>query len=94
MFGGVCLMVDGRMICGVDEGDLLLRLDKHRATNALNRKHAVEFMVRGRGVPGFIRVKGTSLRDRRILLSWLQLAIAATLSVGRHPRKYPAKEER
>lgn len=76
MFGGVCFMVKGNTVCGVDEADLSVRMDKQLVERAMRRKYARTFNPTGRPASGFVRVLERGVKDKRSLQSWLTPAIA------------------
>ena len=48
MFGGLTFMVGGNMCCGVNEDELIVRLDPGREDDALARPHARAMDFTGR----------------------------------------------
>jgi TfoX/Sxy family transcriptional regulator of competence genes len=83
MFGGLTFMVAGRMCCGVNRDELVVRLDPHRETEALARPGARRMDLTGRPMRGFVSVEPSALRGAS-LGSWVRQAVRYADSV-RHP---------
>jgi len=83
MFGGVCFLARGNMLCGTGSGDFMFRVGKQAHSAALARTGARAMKIGGRTMEGFIWVDPKKC-DARRLKSWIKLAVshAATL-----PRK-------
>jgi TfoX/Sxy family transcriptional regulator of competence genes len=67
MFGGLTFMVGGRMCCGVNRNELIVRLHPDDEPAALARPHARPMDFTGRRMRGFVTVdpeglKGAALR--------------------------------
>lgn len=81
MFGGLCLMLDGNMLCGVHKDGLMYRVGKAHAEAALQLAGAQPMAFTGRVMGGMITLAEDELpRDatRRDLLR-LALAFVGTL---------------
>ena len=83
MFGGLCFMLNGNMLCGVHKSELIFRVGKEQHTAALVRPGARPMDITGRPMAGFVFVDPARC-DRRRLESWVALAGAY---VGRLPVK-------
>ena len=86
MFGGVCFLLRGNMLCGTSKGRLMVRVgkDQHRAALARPGVRPMDFT--GRPLKGFVWVgakgyAGTGLRR------WIAMA-------ERYVGKLPAKREK
>jgi hypothetical protein len=75
MFGGLCLMLDGHMVCGVSGDRLMLRLGPEAADAALDRPHVRVMDFTGRPMNGYVYVEPAGLRGRA-LGRWLAGAAA------------------
>lgn len=75
MFGGLTFMVGGRMCCGVNRDELIVRLNPDRDDQALARSHARPMDFTGRPMRGFVTIGPEGLRGAR-LNRWLQEAVA------------------
>ena len=54
MFGGICFMLNGNMLCGVHKGGGMFRVGKEHETDALAVPGAKEMDFTKRRMPGFI----------------------------------------
>lgn len=85
MFGGVCFMLNGNMLCGpIKNGDMMFRVGKEQEDEALKRDGAREMDFTGKPMKGFVFVSSESLEDDTIIYKWLVLA---TNFVGKIPAK-------
>ena len=56
MFGGVCHLLSGNMVCGVYKEFLILRLGVENAEAALKKEHVRPFDITGRAMKGWVMV--------------------------------------
>ncbi|MBZ0113429.1 MAG: TfoX/Sxy family protein [Thermoanaerobaculia bacterium] len=56
MFGGICWMLDGNMLCGVEVGRFMFRVGKDRTEEALARPGAEPMEMGGRVMGGLVWV--------------------------------------
>ena len=80
MFGGLTFMVAGRMCCGVNGHELIVRLDPDREDKALARPHARPMDFTGRPMRGFVTVQPEGLNSAQ-LNQWVQEAVARAESL-------------
>lgn len=83
MFGGVCFLLRGNMLCGTGKTDFMFRVGKEQDAEALSRKGARPMDITGKVMKGFVWVDPARC-DARSLARWLRLADAY---VGRLPAK-------
>jgi TfoX/Sxy family transcriptional regulator of competence genes len=83
MFGGLTFMVGGNMCCGVNNDELIVRLDPDHEEEALARPHARPMDFTGRPMRGFITVQPDGLDGDR-LDRWVHEAVA--LAAARPPK--------
>lgn len=76
MFGGLCFMLNGHMLCGVHKGGGMFRVGKERETEALTVSGARPLDFTKRPMPGFIDVDETLLADDDNRAKLLALAMA------------------
>lgn len=81
MFGGICFLLDGNMVCGVHKGGGMFRVGKEREAAALAIEGAGEMTFTGRRMSGMVDVSEDCLSDEdaRAALMALALANAAAL---------------
>jgi TfoX/Sxy family transcriptional regulator of competence genes len=75
MFGGLTFMVSGRMCCGVNRDELIVRLNPEREEKALARPYARPMDFTARPMRGFVTVGPKGLSGVR-LNHWLREAVA------------------
>ena len=76
MFGGVCLMVDDKMLMGVMKDQLMARVDPvDDAPKALKRKGAVMMDFTGKTMKGFILVDEDVIDMEEDLDYWVSLCL-------------------
>jgi TfoX/Sxy family transcriptional regulator of competence genes len=80
MFGGLALMVDGHLACGVIGNEIMVRVGPEAHAAALTRPGAREMDFTGRPMAGWIVVGPAGLKGRA-LAAWVgrALAFVATL---------------
>jgi TfoX/Sxy family transcriptional regulator of competence genes len=82
MFGGLAFLVGGNMGVSVSgQGGLMLRVGEEGNDDALSRPHASQFEMRGRQMPGWVRVAPEGVKTKKQLEGWVRrgLAYARTL---------------
>ena len=76
MFGGVCIMHRGNMLCGADNRDFfMVRVGKEQYEEALQREHARAMDFTGRPLRGMVYV---DVQSRAELAEWLEMGLAFT----------------
>lgn len=85
MFGGLCFLLDGHMVCGIVGDELMVRVgaDAHEA--ALARPHARPMDFTGRPMKGMVYVAPDGFRDDAALDGWVEAGLA-------HARSLPPKK--
>jgi TfoX/Sxy family transcriptional regulator of competence genes len=80
MFGSDAFLVSGNLACGASRKGLLVRVDRDEAEVLLEQPEAEPMEMRGRGMPGWLRVDPTGL-DEASLAAWVRrgLDFAASL---------------
>lgn len=79
MMGGLCLLVSGNMLCGIDRSRdgrdrFMFRVGKHNEAQALRKPGASIVDMGGNRLGGFIFVDAEACRGKR-LAGWLDLAL-------------------
>lgn len=75
MFGGICFMLYGNMCCGVVNDDLMLRLDKVKAAEALEAEHVREMDFTGRPMKSMVYVSAEGIDSDDDLSHWVDTAV-------------------
>ncbi len=89
MFGGVAFMVDDRFACGVNKDDIVVRIGKEAAAEALSRPGVRPMDFTGRQMTGWVYVAATVLDDDATLAEWVRMGVAfsATQQPSKRSRK-------
>lgn len=78
MFGGICFMHRGNMLCGIDGQRLMVRVGPDQYDHALRLKHAKVMDITGRPMKGFIFVEKVGFKNKRDLQKWIDLGLDFT----------------
>jgi TfoX/Sxy family transcriptional regulator of competence genes len=85
MFGGLAFLVAGNMaIAASGRGGLLVRVDPEGSDRLLARSKARPMVMRGREMPGWLRVDGDDVKTERQLKAWVDAGV-------KYARSLPAK---
>lgn len=63
MFGGLCWMWRGNLLCGADHSGILIRLGKGRDAWALDEGLVEPMVMGGRPMAGWVRIPAATARD-------------------------------
>ena len=74
MFGGVCHLLNGNMVCGVNKDSLILRLGEKGAEDAMELPGVRPFDMTGRPMKGWVMVDPEGIPTDGALLAWLEKA--------------------
>jgi TfoX/Sxy family transcriptional regulator of competence genes len=85
MFGGLAFLVKGRMaVAASGQGGILVRVDPQQSDKLVTTTNARVAEMRGRSMPGWLRVDAEFLRRKRQLGRWVNLGVT-------YARALPAK---
>ncbi len=73
MFGGVCFLLNGNMLCGTGEDRFMFRVGKEQEAEAMARPGAAPMDFTGRKMGGFVYVDVDAAQEAS-LESWIDLA--------------------
>ena len=86
MFGGLAFLIGGNMaIAASGQGGLLVRCDPDDTDGLVKNAGATVAVMRGRAMPGWLRVDGTNVTTKRELGTWVKRGVA-------YARSLPAKK--
>ena len=74
MFGGICFMLNGNMLCGTLKDGAMFRVGKEHEQTALEIDGAIPLGFTGRKMGGLIEVDAGALDDVEKRSQWLKLA--------------------
>lgn len=86
MFGGVCFLLRGNMLCGTGKKDFMFRVGRDQDASALKTPGARPMDITGKAMKGFVWVDPKRC-DGRALKRWIGLA-------ENYVGKLPAKERK
>jgi TfoX/Sxy family transcriptional regulator of competence genes len=82
MFGGLAFLIGGNMAVSVSgKGGLLLRVDPDDTEQLAGRPHAQVAVMRGREMPGWLRVDDEGVRTKAQLQQWVNRGVAFARSL-------------
>lgn len=81
MFGGLCFLMNGNMVCGVHQGGGMFRVGKSREAEARAIDGAGALTFTGRPMGGMIEVDDQALGDDERRGKWIALAVANAASL-------------
>ena len=94
MFGGVCFIHRGNMLCGIEGNRLMVRVGVEQYAHALSLRHATVMDLTGKALKGFIFVKPDGFKTARDLKKWIDLGLRFTLTLPVKKKKTPATNSR
>lgn len=86
MFGGLCFLLRGNMICGIVGDELMVRTGPDAWVEALARPHVREMDFTGRSLRGFVYVDPLGIADDDALEAWLRQGVAFAASLPSRQR--------
>lgn len=78
MFGGICFMHRGNMLCGIDKERLMVRVGPDQYDHALSLKYASVMDITGKPMNGFIFVSPMGTKSNTNLENWIKLGLNFT----------------
>jgi len=76
MFGGLCFLLFGNMVCGIISEDLIVRVGADKYEEMLKMPHTRKFDLTGKPLKGWVMVLAEALDDDDELKEWLQRAVS------------------
>ena len=81
MFGGLCFLVDGKMLCGVERNRMVVRVGPERYEALLKEPHVKPMDFTGRPLRGFLYVLAPGFKTPAQLKRWVDLSCAYAASL-------------
>ncbi len=75
MFGGLCFMVNDKMLVGVEKDKLMVRLDPAKYDEVIEKEGCLPMDFTGRVMKGFVFVDAEVLKTKKQLEYWIKLAL-------------------
>src|ERR1700716_492952 len=77
MFGGLAFLIGGNMaVAASGQGGIMVRVDPAQSDTLVATTHARVTEMRGRLMPGWLRVDAEHLRTKSQLAKWVDLGIS------------------
>jgi TfoX/Sxy family transcriptional regulator of competence genes len=81
MFGGICFLLFGNMVCGIINDDLIVRVGVDVYEEALKLAQTKKFDLTGRPMRGWVMVLSPGLESDENLSQWVQKAVTYVRSL-------------
>jgi hypothetical protein len=82
MFGGLAFLVAGNMaVSASGQGGVLVRVDPEESDTLLASTNASLMEMRGRQMPGWMRVELADVRTKQQLAKWVRIGVAYARSL-------------
>ena len=75
MFGGLCFLLNGNMLCAVNGDKLMGRVGQQNYEFALKQKHVTEMDFTGKPLKGMIYVLPDGMKRKDSLKKWVNMCI-------------------
>jgi TfoX/Sxy family transcriptional regulator of competence genes len=86
MFGGLAFLVGGNMaVAASGQGGVMVRVDPEQSDALVSTTDAYVAEMRGRPMPGWLRVDSEHLRNDRELAKWVDLGTTYARSLPAKP---------
>ncbi len=83
MFGGVCFLLDGKMVCGVLKNDLIAKIGRENHERVAAQKHVRPFDFTGKPMMGMVYVAPEGLKTKRELSRWIEMSMENTAAASK-----------
>jgi TfoX/Sxy family transcriptional regulator of competence genes len=81
MFGGICFLLFGNMVCGIINDDLIVRVGVDVYEEALKLPQTKKFDLTGRPMKGWVMVLSPGLESDGNLSQWVRKAVTYVRSL-------------
>ena len=81
MFGGVGFLLNGKMACGVNKDNLIVRVDPEKHGALLKKSHAQPFDLTGKPMKGWLIVEAHGVKTDRQLSAWVKEGVEFALTL-------------
>ncbi|MEZ4869933.1 MAG: TfoX/Sxy family protein [Caldilineaceae bacterium] len=75
MFGGLCFLLRGNMICGIVKDELMVRVGPEQYGAALQQPYAREMDFTGRAMKGMVYIAPAGITEYSDLSMWVQRGV-------------------
>lgn len=81
MFGGICFMIGGNMVCGVVGDELMARINPEKHASALEKAHVKPMEFTGRSMKGYLFIEPEGIKTKRELAYWVNQGVRIAQSI-------------
>ena len=81
MFGGVGFLLNGNMACGVNQDNLIVRIDPEKQNTLLKRPHAKPFDLTGKPMKGWLVIEADGVKTNKQLGTWFKEGVEFALTL-------------
>ena len=81
MFGGVGFLLNGNMACGVNQDDLIVRVDPEKHSPLLKKPHTKPFDLTGKPMKGWLLVEADGVKTEKQLSTWIKEGVDFALTL-------------
>jgi TfoX/Sxy family transcriptional regulator of competence genes len=72
MFGGIGFLLNGKMACGVNKDNLIVRIDPEKQDSLLKKPHAKPFDLTGKPMKGWLLIEKDGVKTEKQLSVWVK----------------------
>jgi len=90
MFGGLCFLLNGKMICGVLKNDMIAKIGKDNHEKVIALKHVRAFDFTGKPMKGIVYVGPAALRTSKDIAKWVDMGREHVTHLAHRRRKQGA----
>jgi TfoX/Sxy family transcriptional regulator of competence genes len=72
MFGGIGFLLNGNMACGVNQDNLIVRINPEKQNTLLKKPHAKPFDLTGKPMKGWLVVEADGVKTAKQLSAWVK----------------------
>jgi TfoX/Sxy family transcriptional regulator of competence genes len=74
MFGGVCFLLNGKMVCGVLKDELIAKIGRENHERIVTREHVRPFDFSGKPMMGMVYVAAEGVKTKKDLSRWVEMS--------------------
>jgi TfoX/Sxy family transcriptional regulator of competence genes len=81
MFGGVGLLLNGNLACGVNKDNLIVRVNPEKHNALLKKSHVKPFDLTGKPMKGWLLVEADGVKTDKQLSAWVKEGVDFVLTL-------------
>ena len=81
MFGGVGLLLNGNLACGVNKDNLIVRVNPEKHNALLKKSHVKPFDLTGKPMKGWLLVEADGVKTDNQLSAWVKEGVEFALTL-------------